>query len=69
MSETIDWDRVGYGPPINYYDRLHCLLRRRSQLIAQGYHYGPLIDRVLLCIDRTKIVTIEANRDNPNPPF
>jgi len=69
MSVAIDWDRVGYGPPINYYRRLHSLLWRRSQLIAAGYHGGPLIDRVLRFINRTKTVIIEANRDNPNPPF
>ena len=69
MSDAIDWDRVGHGPPINYYYRMHCLLRRRSQLIAAGCHYGPLIDRVLRFINRTKNVIIEANRDNPNPPF
>jgi hypothetical protein len=69
MSDATDWDRVGYGPPINHCYRLHCLLRRRAELIAAGHQYGPLIDRVLRFIDRTKTVIIDANRDNPNPPF
>ncbi len=69
MSEDIDWERVGYGPPINYYYRLHCLLRRRSKLISAGYHYGPLIDRVERFIERARTVIIAANRDNPNAPF
>lgn len=69
MSDAMDWNHAGYVPPINYYRRLHSLLRRRSLLIASGYQYGPLIDRVLRFISRTKTVIIEANRDNPNPPF
>lgn len=69
MSDTMNWDRAGYGPPINYYRRLHSLLRRRSHLIAAGQKYGPMIDRVLRFIDRTKTVIIDANRGNPNPPF
>lgn len=69
MLEPIDWDRVGRGPPINYYRRLNHLLRKRAQLIAAHYHYGPVIDRTERYIGRTKMVIIEANRENPNPPF
>lgn len=69
MLSSADWDRVGQGPPINHCRRLDCLLRRRALLIAACYDHDPMIDRTLRFIDRTKTAIIEANRDNPNPPF
>lgn len=69
MLETVDWERAGRGPPINHYTRLNILLQRRALLFAAGYQSGPVVERVLRFIHRTRDAIIIANRHNPNPPF
>jgi hypothetical protein len=69
VSQGIDCDRAGSGPPINHLLRLKHLLLRRAEFLAAGYHYGSKIDRVLRYIDCAKGAVIAANRDNPDPPF